>query len=372
MGNFKDRTGEENVNKQGLKMKIIKYTTRKDVDIEFEDGYIATKKHYESFSTGRIINPNYTKKNRETEENINSQGVSMKILEYRSASDIDVQFEDGYIARNRDYGEFKRGSILNPNYPNSRVRDKVGEINTMNNGEICKIIKYNNSKDITVKFLRTGEIVSGKTYQWFKEGNIRGKTIPSVLGVGIVGNNVATDGNNKCVAYEKWSGMLARCFDIKLKNKHPTYKDVICCDVWTYYENFKKWHDENYYEIEGEKMCLDKDILIKGNKIYSPDTCVYVPERINTLFIQSSSSRGKLPVGVVKVGKYYNWQLSKKGKNGEQLRERGYGFETPEEAFYAYKKAKEGYIKEVADEYKDKIPQKLYDAMYKWKVEITD
>ena len=47
-------------------------------------------------------------------------------------------------------------------------------------------------------------------------------------------------------------------------------------------------------------------------------------------------------------------------------------FETPKEAFKSYKTFKEQYIKQVADEYKDKIPKKLYEAMYNWKVEITD
>ena len=59
-----------------------------------------------------------------------------------------------------------------------------------------------------------------------------------------------------------------------------------------------KWIENNYYEIEGETMCLDKDILCKGNKIYSRDTCVFVPQRINSLFTKCDNARGDNPIGV--------------------------------------------------------------------------
>ena len=58
--------------------------------------------------------------------------------------------------------------------------------------------------------------------------------------------------------------------------------------------------------------------------------------------------------------------------NGKRIRHKIGRFDTPEEAFYAYKQFKENYIKEVADEYKDSIPQKLYEAMYRYEVEIDD
>lgn len=92
------------------------------------------------------------------------------------------------------------------------------------------------------------------------------------------------------------------------------------------------------------------------------------PQRINLLFVKSNKSRGELPIGVIKntYGKY-EAQISVVNN-----RKRLCGFNTPEEAFYAYKEVKEKYIKQVADEYKDKIPQKLYEAMYKYEVEITD
>ena len=133
------------------------------------------------------------------------------------------------------------------------------------------------------------------------------------------------------------------------------------------FSNFEKWFNDNYYEIENEQMELDKDILIKGNKIYSPENCIFVPHNINTLFVKNDKKRNCL-IGVFKLkeNKYTSKISTMNGR--KQLGT----YNTEIEAFNAYKKAKEDYIKEVADLYKDKIPQKLYDAMYKYEVEITD
>ena len=160
-----------------------------------------------------------------------------------------------------------------------------------------------------------------------------------------------------------------RCYDEKIKNKHPTYKECVVCGEWLLYDNFKKWCDENYYQIDNERMQVDKDILFKRNKLYSPDTCCFVPDRINSLIIKSDSIRGKYPIGVSykKNTGLYCASMKKNNRNvwlGE--------YTTPEKAFSVYKIEKEKYIKEVADEYRDKIPNKIYNALYNYEVEIDD
>ena len=117
-----------------------------------------------------------------------------------------------------------------------------------------------------------------------------------------------------------------------------------------------------------EGWCLDKDILVKGNKVYSPETCCFVPNEINILFTKGNSCRGALPIGVRKRknGKYLT-QITKNSKNIH------IGiFNTPEEAFQAYKVAKEDYIKKMADKWRDKISNRAYQALYNYQVEITD
>ena len=169
--------------------------------------------------------------------------------------------------------------------------------------------------------------------------------------------------------------MLLRCYDEKYHEKYPTYKNCKVCEEWHNYTNFGDWFVDNYYEIEGQKMCLDKDILYKGNKVYSPNTCVFVPNNINVLFVKGNKMRGDYPIGVDynKINGKFRVRCSiydfKENKN--KSKHLGY-YNTPEDAFETYKQFKEQYIKEVADYYKNLIPRKLSDVLYNYKVEITD
>ena len=117
-------------------------------------------------------------------------------------------------------------------------------------------------------------------------------------------------------------------------------------------------------------MDLDKDILIKGNKTYSPEACVFVPKKINSLFTKANNLRGDYPIGVSYFKESDKFKSQYKTMDGKEIH---LGlFDTPEEAFISYKNAKEKYIKQIAEEYKSKIPQKLYKAMINYEVEITD
>lgn len=248
--------------------------------------------------------------------------------------------------------------------------NRVGEVLTMNCGLKCEITEYINANNITVKFLETNEIINNCSYKNFKNKNIKSGFSKTVLGVGIL-DGVKTKINGiQTKEYTIWADMLRRCYSKNLKNKHTTYKNCKICEEWLHLSEFKKWFDENYYEIDGETMSLDKDILIKGNKVYSSETCIFVPQRINTLFTKSDKIRGKYPVGVTlnnRDGKFIS-RCNDISGNRKYL-----GIYNSElEAFNAYKTFKESIIKQVADEYRDKIPKKLYEAMYRYEVEITD
>ena len=255
----------------------------------------------------------------------------------------------------------------------SKAEERVGETKTMNCGEIAIIVNYACYNDITVKFKTTGELVK-TTYSCFKKGLVKSHFTPSVYGVGIIGNEKTIDENGKTTkSYSVWHSMLWRCYSDECHKTRPTYKGCTVCEEWLNYSNFKKWFNDNYYEIDGEQMALDKDILVKGNKIYSPNTCVFVPKDINMLFTKRDKARGKYPIGVyfnknankfiAKCNTFYNVK--------KQQKYLGY-YNTIEDAFKVYKESKEANIKQVADYYKDKIPNKLYEAMYNYKVEITD
>ena len=243
--------------------------------------------------------------------------------------------------------------------------DRTGTEKTNIQGCRMKIIEYVNSKEMKVQFLDDYKAVVKAQWKEFNNGHLLNPYFPTICGVGIVG------GKNKRYEfqYEYWKNILLRCYGTTVKEKYPTYQECTICEEWLLYDNFKKWCDENYYQIENERMQIDKDILFKKNKHYSPNTCCFVPDRINCLIIKSDKIRGEYPIGVSysKKSGLYIASMKKSNRNvwlGEYV--------TPEKAFQVYKAEKEKYIKEVADSYKGKIPKNVYDALYKYQVEIDD
>ena len=253
------------------------------------------------------------------------------------------------------------------------ANEKLGQTVMQKCGEIAFIVEYVNSKDITVQFKATGELVKTR-YDVFVKGLVKSHFTASVYGIGIKGTEVTRDETGNVLdSYSCWQNMLQRCYSAKFQEKRPTYKGCSVSEEWLYYPNFKKWYEANYYEIDNKTSQLDKDVLIKGNKIYSPETCVFVPQFINKLFTKRQKLRGDLPIGVSynKASKKYQAGLSV-FKNGKSTFKTLGCFNTVNEAFEVYKQAKEDYIKEIADNYKDKIPAKLYQAMYAYRVDIND
>ena len=251
---------------------------------------------------------------------------------------------------------------------------RVGLRAVMHCGEVCEVIEYKNQKNMAVKFIETGEVVKCE-YGNFKKRQIKSHFTPSVLGVGIIGLDKTRDNGIQNHSYNTWSNMLKRCYSKEYQIKYPAYKGCKVCDEWIYYGNFARWFDENYYEIKNERMELDKDILSKGNKIYSPERCIFVPKNINLLFIKNNAIRGDLPIGVTLESKSdkYRARCNMLDFDRNKTKEVFLGhYSSSKEAFNAYKNFKEKIIKQVADYHKDKIPKKLYKAMYEYKIEIDD
>lgn len=249
--------------------------------------------------------------------------------------------------------------------------DRTNEEGFNNFGSKMIITRFNGTRDIDVYFPEFNWIFKKATYDNFKIGRIKCPYEKRFYNKGYLGEGKYKVSENRQMtkACHLWIHMLERCYDEQHRYKHQAYADVNVCDEWLNFQNFAKWYYDNYYEIQGEQMELDKDILHKGNKVYSPDNCIFVPERINILFVKNDKSRGEYPIGVC-----YDKKSNKFRSRCNTLDKRihlGF-FETPEKAFQAYKEFKEKYIKEVAKEYKNKIPNKLYKAMMEYEVEITD
>lgn len=255
--------------------------------------------------------------------------------------------------------------------------ERLGTENHNNQGCLMKIIEYNSSTDIVIEFQDEYKTRVKSAWKEFSNGGIKNPYYPEVYGVGMVGNKYPTTLNNKQTKdYEAWCNMLQRCFDIKIKNKkrYLTYQDVTCCDEWLLFNNFYEWlHSQNNYDkwLNGDKWAIDKDILIKENKIYSPDTCCLVPQNVNGLFLKHNAARGNLPIGVSKHGNGYQARCRNPIINKEVY----IGMcSTPFNTFLLYKKYKEDLIKKVAEtEFNNgNITEQCYNAMMNYQVEITD
>jgi len=178
------------------------------------------------------------------------------------------------------------------------------------------------------------------------------KSSKLVQGIGTKGTKHPTwDGKKILKEYAVWGSMLHRCTE-KVWATHPSYTGTTCSENFKSYTFFYEW-------------CQ----LVKSNKIYSEDTCVFVPQEINTLIVRRNNHRGKHRIGVYldKDVVSYVSQCSLKGKRVYLGR-----YRTGEDAFRAYKTYKENLIKQVANEYKSQLDPRAYEALINYTVEITE
>ena len=234
--------------------------------------------------------------------------------------------------------------------------NRLGEVRENKYGTKMKIIAYRKSDDIDVQFLdKDGYIFEHTTYTNFKTGQIKNPYDRCIFGIGYLG--VGNAQQKTQVGY-CWRGMLERCYCDRMKKIHPAYYGIsTVCEEWLDFQVFAKWYNENIYQVGTERMHLDKDILVKGNKVYSPDTCLIVPQRINMLFLQKPN-KYNLPNGLLPIA---NGRYSAR-YNGRHIG----NFDTLEEATEAHEREKRKAIKLVAEEYKEVIPDKVYQALLAW------
>lgn len=254
--------------------------------------------------------------------------------------------------------------------------DRFGEKGVNNFGSEMIIIRYKTNRDIDIYFPEYDWTFRSAWYQNFKNGNISCPYEPSIYRVGYLGEgDYKVRENGKITrVYTTWHSMLNRCYDDKFHEKNPTYKGCETSKEFHNFQNFGHWDKDNFYKVDNEDMCLDKDILVKHNKIYSSDTCIYVPKTINLLFVKRQNYRGKSAIGTHrhKCGKYVAQCHLVDPETGKSKQEYLGIYNTELEAFEVYKYHKEKNIKQVADYFKKQIPERLYNGLYNYIVEITD
>lgn len=244
----------------------------------------------------------------------------------------------------------------------------VGKILPSNNYGDFIILEYNAANDVKIKFLETGFVDTVFVSQ-MSTGSVRDYMKPTVLNKGVTGARLTPE-DRKHKAYKNWIRILIRCYNENQRHKHQSYSGCTMSEFFLTYTNFRDWYvkQKNW---DNPNFVLDKDLLSpKDSKVYSEETCVFLPKEVNILLTTTKASRGDLPLGVCKTQKGRTGFRACICKNGKDY-EIG-TFSTELEAFNAYKASREDYLKEKADKWKDFLDVKAYNALMNYQVEITD
>lgn len=237
----------------------------------------------------------------------------------------------------------------------SAIKIVVGESYNTDSSGIVKVVRRAEGDFVVVTF-EDGTEVSA-TQGNLRAGKVRNPNLKVAFGIGY--NGIGEYRQHGVRAHSFWYKMMQRAYCPAYKAAHPTYEDVTVSDEWHNYQNFAEWCS-NRPQYSLPDINLDKDILVRGNKVYSPETCSLVPQHINKVLSQKSATR-ELPIGVVPEGmKYIARCMIEKENVYLGL------FATAESAGRAYVKAKEKEVKRVAEEYKDILDTSVYEALMKY------
>lgn len=204
----------------------------------------------------------------------------------------------------------------------------------------------------------------------YKQKDVAKKANRKILfGVAVFDADCTCNGKNEMI-YRAWKSMIFRCYSKEYAASHPTYKECTVCENWLTFSNFLNWANKIQVGFK-EGYHLDKDLIFSNNKLYSPDTCCFVPREINDMIVKPSVNKNGLPIGVTKRGNLYYVSHGISLLGGQKSKSVGY-FKNINDAFNAYKFSKEAYIKEVAKKYyeENKITKRVYNALMNYNVKI--
>ena len=245
--------------------------------------------------------------------------------------------------------------------------ERLGQTNMSNDETLMKIIEYVGATRVLIEFQDEFKYQTWVTYTDFKRGIVKNPYWKQLYGRGYLGvgpYKPYIKKGQKTKAHDAWIRMFDRCYNNKYHEKYPTYIGCSVCKEWWNFQTFAEWFCNNYYEINGEAMEVDKDWYLVGNKIYCPENCCIVPNIINTcLSTHDKIKNFEMPIGVSwhKNGLYVT-RCSAYGKR----KTIGY-YHNIEEASQAYWRFKINYVEQLADDYKEYIPDRLYNTMKNFK-----
>ncbi len=183
----------------------------------------------------------------------------------------------------------------------------IGEYHKNNLNQWFNIIKKEGNRWVIVFRDYQQEYVI--YYHNIINGRVKNFEYPSVYDVGYIGVGKYNSKNSKEI-YNKWKNMIRRCYNKEAQQKFPTYKDVIVCEEWKCFQNFAKWYEENCKPWMDNTWHIDKDILSADCKLYSPETCSFIPQEINQLFVKNFFRESGLPKGVYSSGYKFSARIN--------------------------------------------------------------
>lgn len=248
---------------------------------------------------------------------------------------------------------------------------KVGMVFKNNDEELAEVTEVISATKICVRFLSCGTVAE-YAQQALINGSFKNRNRRSVYGVGYIGFGHYDSGTHNKI-YKRWQSMLQRCYDESFIKDHPTYFGCSVVEEWHNFQNFAAWvENQSNYSLE-VLYHLDKDLLEKGNKVYSPDKCSLLPFEINILITTSQSARGDLPIGVIwhKKKQEYRAQMTMT-VDGVRKNKHILSSDCPLKCFESYKRYKEDHFKFMAEKYKESLTEAAYLALISRKVDIND
>ena len=244
--------------------------------------------------------------------------------------------------------------------PGDKYSNKFGEF---------EVVEYLSWNKVKIRWLDQHQHTMFSQKYDILSGAVKNPFCPIFYGVGYYGfGDYTTTGVNRKIYYT-WNHMLKRCYDESSRTAWQSYSDIKVCEDWHNYQNFARWYTSlEYFKPDWH---LDKDIIIRNNKLYSPETCAFVPVEINSLFTKANKTRGKYCIGVHKTKKRPNLFVAS-CNDGEGKSNYLGCYSSEEAAFSAYKKYKEQLIKEKAEKFKGCIDPRVYTAMMAYEVQEDD
>ena len=239
---------------------------------------------------------------------------------------------------------------------------QIGSIWNDSKGREYVVEKYEHNRRVTIRFLDGTNYTTVTTAQSVRDGTVKNKLAPVLYDRGFIGEG-SYSYKSHTKFYYFWTNMLCRCYNSEYQKRHPSYEGCQVSEEWYNFQTFASWCDSQFNALYKD-FHLDKDILQTGvNKIYSPNTCAFVPREVNSFLVRSTdTTKYQLGVSFHQISGLFAARI----RVGNSTRSLGY-FKKEEDAAARYLQAKEEKAVYLATKYRDVLTKNVYERLINWK-----